>query len=369
MRTLTRWLGFGLLLAVVGCSADPATSPEQASTTTTDQSTVATAHQLRVMMRNIYVGADVDAVITALTSPDPNDDVPALAQAVATLQETDFSVRAEGLAAEVARTRPDVVGLVEVSRIDIDLDLTPLGGPHLVAHEDFLPEILAALRRHDLRYRVGASNLNLTVEPLPGVRLMDYDVTLLGPDAKLFEEPEARNFDNNLGPIAPGVALTYGYTIVPVEVAGQRYRVATTHLQDDVGPLDLSLLRAAQMQELLARLPGGRPSVLLGDLNDPAGAPMYLLALDAGFRDVWTAIGPDGPGYTCCHSTQLTDSRIPNQRIDYVLARGFELGPHAEPGFVGLVGLLPAELLPGPLHPIYVSDHAGVVAGLKFVGR
>ncbi|MFN8653995.1 MAG: endonuclease/exonuclease/phosphatase family protein [Gemmatimonadales bacterium] len=316
------------------------------------------------MSRNIYVGADVDAVIGALSSPDPADDVPALLQAVGTLQETDFSVRADGFAREIARTRPDIVGLLEVSQIDIDLDLTPLGGPHIVAHEDFLPEIQAALARHRLPYRVAASNRNFAVEPVPGVKLVDYDVTLIGPGVHLEPGVVAKNFATNVGPVAPGVSLTYGYVLIPVRVHGQQYTVLTTHLQDDVGGTDLSLLRAAQMQEAVAALPATHPAVIIGDLNDEAGTPMYQVAAGAGFSDAWAVLRPGQPGYTCCHSTVLTTTRVPNQRIDFVLARGFGRGSLPVGGFVARTGFLPWEMLAGPLHPIFVSDHLGLVAWL-----
>ncbi|HWA56113.1 MAG TPA: endonuclease/exonuclease/phosphatase family protein [Gemmatimonadales bacterium] len=367
MRNLTRWLYSGLALAALGCSQDTPSGPTAVES---DPSSIRVpvppaAHQLVVLSRNIYVGADVDAVIAALSTPDPNDDIPALLEAVATLHETDFSVRAEGFAREVGWFRPDVVGIVEVSRIDIDLDLTPLGGPHIVAHEDFLPEIRAALARHHLNYRVAASNLNFTVEPIPGIRLMDYDVTLVGPGVRVDQDVVARNFTTNVGPVAPGVSLTYGFTLVPVTVQGRSYRVATTHLQDDVGGTDLRLLRAAQMQELVGLIPSDRPAVIMGDFNDPAGTPMYQLALGAGFTDVWAALRPGLPGYTCCHSSDLTDSRVPGERVDFVLARGFETRHDPVTGFIARFGLLPQEMLPGPMHPIYVSDHIGLVAWLR----
>jgi hypothetical protein len=365
MKNHTRWLCSGLALLTLGCAQESATAPTGAET---QQSSIQVpplfSHDLVVMSRNIYVGADVDAVIAALLSSDPSDDVPALLQAVATLQETDFTVRADGFAREIALTRPDVVGIVEVSKIDIDLDLTPLGGPHIVAHEDFLPEILSALAKRHLDYRVAASNLNFTAAPIPGVQLVDYDVTLVGPGVRVEDGVLSQNFSNNVGPIAPGVSLTYGFTLVPVTVRDRHYRVATTHLQDDVGAIDLSLLRAAQMQELVGLIRTNRPAVILGDLNDPAGSPMYQVAAGAGFADVWAVLGHEA-GYTCCHSTELTTSRVPDQRIDFVLTRGFERRADPVTGIILRLGLRPEEMLPGPLHRIFVSDHIGLVAWLK----
>src|SRR5918996_2222897 len=93
-----------------------------------------------VMTRNMYVGADVDAVIAALASPDPVDDQASLLAAIATLQATDFPARAVAIAREIDRTRPHVIGLQEVSRVDISLP--PLG---IDVHLDFLPALLAEL--------------------------------------------------------------------------------------------------------------------------------------------------------------------------------------------------------------------------------
>jgi endonuclease/exonuclease/phosphatase family protein len=370
MRNLTRLLAFGMALLSIACAQETPSGPGAGDT---DQPSLRLpapfSQDLVVMNRNIYVGADVDAVIAALLSTDPSDDVPALLQAVATLHETDFTVRADGFAREIGWFRPDVVGIVEVSQIDINLDLTPLGGPHIVAHEDFLPEIMAALASRDLNYRVAATNRNFTVEPIPGVRLVDYDVTLVGPGVRVGEAVVARNFTTNVGQVAPGVVLTYGFTLVPVRVRGEEYRVGTTHLQDDVSGVDLSLLRAAQMQELVGLIPADRPAVIMGDFNDPAGTPMYQVATGAGLTDVWAALRPGEPGFTCCHSSNLTDSRVPNQRIDFVLARGFDRGDDPVTGFIARFGLLPQELLAGPLHPIYVSDHIGLVAWLKRPAR
>jgi hypothetical protein len=366
MRFTFRFIVSGLAILALACAGETTAPPTAVESGAELQAfRTRSPRGLVVMSQNIYVGTDVDAVIGALATPNPNDDIPALVAAVATLNETDFTSRAAGFAEAVRRFRPDVIGLVEVSRIDIDLDLTPLGGPHIVAHEDFLPELTAALTREHLHYRVAAVNRNFVAAPLPGVSLTDYDVTLVDAGVRIGHDVIARNFTSNVGTVAPGVSLTYGFTSVPITVAGRTYVVATTHLQDDVGPVDLTLLRAAQMQELVAAIPADRPAVIMGDLNDLAATPMYQVATGAGFTDVWPALRPGGDGFTCCHASNLTDTRIPNQRIDYIFARGF--GHHDDPvdGWILRFGLLPQEMVQGPLHPIFVSDHIGLVAGLS----
>src|SRR5712664_2462700 len=76
------------------------------------------ARDVTVMTQNLYVGADVDLVIRALATPDPNDDLPALLFAIETLGKTDFQARAQAIADEIQRARPHAVGFQEVSQID-----------------------------------------------------------------------------------------------------------------------------------------------------------------------------------------------------------------------------------------------------------
>ncbi|PYP30757.1 MAG: hypothetical protein DMD49_09680, partial [Gemmatimonadetes bacterium] len=129
------------------------------------------------MTRNLYIGADVDVVIAALASPDPADDVPTLLDAIAVLQHTDFPTRAEALADEIARPRPDVIGLQEVEQLHIDL--TSLGLP-VAINQNFLAILGAALARRGLHYAVAGRVTNVTAFLLSGaINLTDEDVILV----------------------------------------------------------------------------------------------------------------------------------------------------------------------------------------------
>src|SRR2546422_11429163 len=104
------------MLALAGCYDAQLAGPRPSAAARPTLSATPTAPGARtitVMTRNLYIGADVDQVIGALASPDPNDDVPALLAAIAVLQRTDFPTRAGALADEIARARPHVVGLQE----------------------------------------------------------------------------------------------------------------------------------------------------------------------------------------------------------------------------------------------------------------
>lgn len=76
---------------------------------------------------------------------------------------TAFPLRAEALADEVAKARPHVLGLQEVSQIDVDLN--PVGVP-LVIHQDFIAILQAALAARGLNYVVAASIENINAVPV-----------------------------------------------------------------------------------------------------------------------------------------------------------------------------------------------------------
>ena len=313
-----------------------------------------------VMTRNLYVGADVDAVIAAIVSPDPADDLPALAAAIQMFGETDFSRRAGAIADEIARTRPHVVGLQEVS--DIDLSLPPLG---VDIHQRFLPILLSALAARGLDYAVTAQVQNIDAAPLPGVQLVDYDVLLTDRERVTVIASGGKNFSANLGTVAPGVTLQRGYVTADATIGGVGYTFASTHLESG-NAAGLAGLRAVQIGELAQELSGKSRVVVMGDLNDAPDSPMHLTLSNAGFLDVWAVLRPGTAGYTCCHATDLANvAQTFDQRLDYVWSRGLGQGSGAGIGQVALVGEVPADRIAGPSHSIWPSDHAGLVALLR----
>jgi hypothetical protein len=170
---------FVLLALVIACGTEGPFEPPPAPAETDATAEARGARRIDVLTRNLYVGADVDAVIGALVSPSPDDDLAALTLAIQTLQRTDFPTRAGAIADEIARARPHAVGLQEVSEIHIDL--TPLQIP-VTLDLDFLPVLQQALAVRGLHYVVGATVKNIEAAPLPGVSLVDYDALLIDAD-------------------------------------------------------------------------------------------------------------------------------------------------------------------------------------------
>jgi endonuclease/exonuclease/phosphatase family protein len=324
-------------------------------------STVASG--ITVMTQNLYVGADVDAVIGALATPNPSDDVPALLFAINTLGETDFPARADAVAVAIARTRPHVVGLQEVSVIDIDL--TGLGLP-IVVHLDFLAILQAKLAERGLHYVVAAQVENITAVPLPGISLVDHDAMLVDADRVTIVSAHGQNFAVNVGVVAPGVELKRGWVTARTTIDGQPYTFVSLHAEADLGGAHLDGLRAAQIGEVVGTVGGDARIVMMGDFNDVPGSSMHDVMAGAGFTDVWAALRPGVIGFTCCHLPNLSDQIAAlSQRIDYVFTRGIA-GPNGNViGQIDRFGEVPADRIPGPAHPLWPSDHVGVTATLR----
>jgi len=129
---------------------------------------------------------------------------------------------------------------------------------------------------------------------------------------------------------------------VRCRLGDRTFRFVNTHLEAyDEGT------RAAQRDELLARLTGG-PVILVGDFNaipDRVGMP-------GDYLDAWTA--GTGPGHTCGQAPDLANEQsLLSERIDYVWVRG------ARVTGCTLIGDDPADRTCVGLWP---SDHAGVIA-------
>jgi hypothetical protein len=229
---------------------------------------------------------------------------------------------------------------------------------------DFLSILQQALAARGLHYTAAATVKNIEAAPLPGVSLVDYDVLLVDADRVHITGIGSHTYAANIGVVAPGVVLKRGWVTVSGTVDGRPYVFASTHLESGAAP-GLDQLRAAQAAELAAALASGTPTLLMGDLNDGPGSPMYQVLTGAGFTDVWAALHPGVTGNTCCHPSDLSDrvGRL-TQRIDYVLARGLGLGPKAVLGEITRVGAEPSDRLEGPASRIWPSDHAGLAADL-----
>ncbi|WP_328876017.1 endonuclease/exonuclease/phosphatase family protein [Streptomyces sp. NBC_00287] len=332
--------------------------------------------QLRVLTRNMYLGADLRPVLGAT---DNASVIAAVTRVYAQVEATNFPERAEAMADEIADSDPHLVGLQEVKlwRSQTPADFSPTPNATVVEY-DFLQTLLDELAARGKHYAAVATSTNSdreiprsTPTGLQDIRLTDHDVILARTDlpAKRFSvaNPQQGRFDARLvipHPVLGSIAFPQGWAAVDATLGGRTMRVVNTHLEA-LSPA----VQARQGAELLdGPLDTELPTVLLGDLNSAAGGvgavpgmsdtPTYANFLAAGFRDVWTETRRRDPGFTCCQAPDLRNpTSTLSQRLDYVLFRnGFE-AVRAE-----RVGEEPADRTPSGLWP---SDHAGVAAALR----
>lgn len=351
---------------------------------------------LRVMTRNVYVGAPIERV-TEASSPQ---EIPFLvAETWAQVQRTNFPERAETLAEEIEREAPHLVGLQEVSlfRMQVPGDFL-IGNPVPAGTTvlDFLDVLLDALAARGLQYGVAASATNFDLEvPMwtgPGaadfvdIRLTDFDVILARSDVALGETGSA-NFAAAAALELGGsqIRIPRGWAWADATVGGRSYRFVNTHLEPadfadptragscsrSVHPL-LHQLQLAQAGELLAWVgETDLPVVMVGDFNSAADGcttDTYALVREVGFVDAWNASGARRGGFTASQDLDLRN-RVSKlfHRIDFVFYRGLERGPEGITAVTARrVGAEPADRTASGLWP---SDHAGVSVTFRVAPR
>jgi endonuclease/exonuclease/phosphatase family metal-dependent hydrolase len=328
--------------------------------------------ELTVMTRNLYLGADLFPIIAGATqSPEAAYEAGYAAWQI--VQATNFTARVERLADEIAATKPDVVGLQEVTTYRTDPDADGPSTPATTVAIDFLPLLLTELTDRGASYTTAVAQTNTDFElpvdqdPDDGeqdltedVRYTDGDailvrkgVSVLGTDAALFNARVSAS--TTIGTLS----ILRGWTSVELKVAGKRVRIVNTHLEVGGGNPIFPNVQMLQADELLAGpLRTNLPTVLLGDLNSPAdgsGTTTYQKMVGGGFRDAWSSTHPGDPGFTCCHNETLTNPTSQHdERIDFVLTDA-PWGHFS----ADILGEEPADRTPGGLWP---SDHSGVVA-------
>ena len=112
------------------------------------------------MSRNLYLGADLTPAITA---KGLTEFTAATGKVLRDVTANDFPVRAKGLAQEIIKKEPDLVGLQEVAlwRTGPPSTEALLGGRAPNATEvryDYLQLLLDQLNKGKARYRVAVSN-------------------------------------------------------------------------------------------------------------------------------------------------------------------------------------------------------------------
>lgn len=346
---------------------------------------------VKVMTRNIYLGANLEPAIEAKSV---GQFVEATGQILREVTANDFPVRAKGLAKEILGKEPDLVGLQEVAewRTGPPSLETLLGGskPHAeTVRYDYLTELLAQLNKGKKRYRAavvepefdfeapadengvagdGPNSLIANAEINGRLTMRDVILAKVGADVKT-TDPTKGHYKSLYSEEISGakVTVTRGWAAVDATVNGSTpFRFVDTHLESFDPQTVTPSIRARQAAELVA--PDGPatsslPVVLVGDLNSDTktenpltDGQAYATLVKAGMRERST-YEPLG----CCLDTSLLavgDGGAASQfdhKVDHIMTR--------DPKQVKLVNSSVTGR--SPRNGFWDSDHAGLFSTLK----
>jgi endonuclease/exonuclease/phosphatase family protein len=337
-------------------------------------------HQLTVMTRNLYLGADLSPALNA-TSID--GAVNADYQIEQQVHHTKFpSVRAALLAKEIQKAKPDVVGLQEAAWWRTGpYDLSAIGNPKATQTDpqggDFLTDLLtqlnqkggkgkkgsagAAKKGGSAQYRIAVVKTEFDYElpvnqgsgglgacATPGVchneRLTMRDAILVRKGVKT-SNASSGTFNTLLRVKVGGVLnvdVTRGWAATDVKFHGRKLHVVDSHLEafdsaasnsgSDGQTYPKGGIREAQAKQLIAR--GGPtssklPTLLIGDFNsdspvhgdqvDPGDALAYRALLAGG----WSERAFTPPPFGCCiQDSNLSDPSTAGitHRVDHIMS-------------------------------------------------
>ena len=374
---MRKWLTIPLMAVLLAsCEDGTLTQPDPSLA----RGGVAAVGPVVVMSRNLYLGADIDILLTADNLPE------AIQTALEQVLVTDFRARAAFLAAEIHAVQPHLVGLQEVTNYaTLDEYFEGVEVPEFGFPLNYLEVLVGELAALGDVY-VPVQYTQHLILPLPfaygdvayivysdGDAILargDVAATLTASDGGNYVAQETLNiggfeFDNQRG-----------YGMVDVTVNGTPLRFANTHLEIQQFR-DKQEAQARELAAILAESP--LPVILVGDFNSaanpdaPAGSQTrsYHILRNAGYADMWLREPHSVGGVTCCQSADLTNTtpRL-NQRLDILFVRwgsaGF--GGQSRMDVVGEdvsdIFMHPATDLIPFAYPQWPSDHAGIVGWL-----
>jgi hypothetical protein len=326
---------------------------------------------LKVMTRNLYFGAEINA---SLVVPTAAQIPPVVAGLWAAVQQSDFPGRAKLIVDEIVAEQPDIIAFqeMELFRTQSPSDFVPGASPNaetVAPNGDMLAIIVGELAARGLDYGEPVLVDPHTDIELPSVdasgaiydlRMTDRNVVFVRPSISA-SNPRGQDFASSfsvpLGGLSSGISikLARGFGAVDLLADGVSFTLVNTHLEIGGFLASDQEAQAKNLVDALAPLAG--QVVLAGDFNSPAdgsGTKSYQTVAQA-FTDVWPVVNATDPGFTCC--TDITAAALsPNERIDLVLYRG-----KVRPEAANVVGPDASARTAGGLLP---SDHVGVVTTL-----
>lgn len=273
--------------------------------------------EVTVMTRNIYLGADLGP---ALGATDVGSFISAAGEIFRQLEKTNFPRRAKGLADEIQKRKPDLIGLQEAAlwrKGPVNLEAISSGKPAATeVYQDFLKILLKRVNKGKAKYQVVKIKKEFDFEapadvdndPSTGMFGADADFRLTMRDVILKRKgvgiktkdirsgryPAADSFQAAVGPVT--VTSIRGWLSTRVKLKGGKwFTFANTHLEAFDDRTEVPSIRARQAQhfaQAMAKAKG--PLIAVGDFNSDspglvAGDEQAFEALTAaGFKDIGT---------------------------------------------------------------------------------
>ena len=337
--------------------------------------------RVKVMTRNIYIGADVDIILGA---QDPTE-VPALAaQAFAQMMSTNFPERALALAKEIKAHKPHLIGLQEVYTIRFQEESDAVMGgtnPATKVLFNYLKILRSALAAEGLEYEVAAKVKNIDLEvpmynpdaasQFSDVRVTDFDVILVRDDVEVLAKYKGHYQAQLIVPSA-GITVPRGWVAIDAKVRNRTFHFVNTHLEVVTVP-ELLPLQMAQAQELLMILSmQSNQIIMVGDFNAQANYhETYNLIRNNGYVDAWrryegrSELTHNKKGFTYGHDYSLRNETVDMyERIDHIWVRSNVYNDGKQDIGATVMDVTGDELADRTPSGLWPSDHAGVVAYL-----
>jgi endonuclease/exonuclease/phosphatase family metal-dependent hydrolase len=307
--------------------------------------------KVTVMTRNLFLGADL---IPLATSPAGPEFQKAAGATLAQVEADGPKARMKLVAGEIAKARPDLVGLQEVSIWRTGTTGAPARATHVVA--DYLKIITHELKRRHQPYKVVTKKQGFNVQGPTDrgvdVRLTLGDVVLARKDVGV-KHARSGVFAHQLEIATDqlgNVNTRRSWNSFDATVHGAHVHFVNAHLEAYSNDFKLQ-----QARELVAGPLEHKGTVILaGDLNSgptlPAAAdrPPYQAIADAGFKPERTK------RTSCCFDDIATGSGAWDHNVDWIMAR-----PKVRLVRSYVTGRERTK------SGVYPSDHGGVVSVLR----
>src|SRR3954454_16385212 len=294
-------------LTATALTAGVATPVDAAKKKTTD---------VTFMTRNLFLGAD----LIPLATTKGTDFERAAGNLLNAVKATDPDGRMKLIAGEIAKAKPDLVGLQEVTLWRTGPKGDP--APATDVRVDYLATLRTALAAAGAHYRVVADQRTLNLEgPTDAgvdVRFTDGNVILARKGVKV-SHVRSSDFRHQL--VIPtqavgDVSVNRSLNQVDAKMRGAKLHFVNAHLEAYSADTRLS-----QAKELVRRaLRSKRQTILVGDLNSgpklpkAEDRPPYQAIARAGFKEARTA------KQQCCFNDDLVSGKW-DHIVDHIMTR------------------------------------------------